>query len=300
MRSNNAAGIGLILGLVLLPGLLVAGEIGAESPAGPPVERIVWRKAPIPVTLTVGRERRIGFPAPVQAGVTDTSRSVLDGMLRIQPVDDTLYLLAYRPFDALRMLVRETGSGAVYLLDLKAVAQDGPDTDVPLQVLALGRDASADDTEDAEAPAPRHGYVALTRFMARQLYAPRRLAAGLPGVARQPLPGDFEVDLVRGGAVAAEPLAAWRSGALHLTTLKLVNRSLKPVVLDPRDLRGEWLAATFQHARLLPAGDPADRTALYLISARPLEEAVPVRRMDLPSEVGPPVEAREFTPLEVH
>jgi len=40
-------------------------------------------------------------------------------------------------------------------------------------------------------------------------------------------------------------------------------------VLDPRQLRGNWLAATFQHARLLPVGGVADSTAVYLISALP-------------------------------
>jgi integrating conjugative element protein (TIGR03749 family) len=251
------------------------------------------------VTLAVGRERHISFPAPVQPGVTDTSRAALDGLLRIQPVGDTLYLLARQPFAALRMLVSESGSGEVYLLDLKGVAQAGPETNAPLEVLAAERDRPTGDTDDEATPAARHGYVALTRFMARQLYAPRRLARGLAGVSRQPLPGGLAVDLVRGGAVAAEPLAAWRSGGLHLTALELVNRSSQPVVLDPRDLRGEWLAATFQHARLLPAGDPANRTALYLISARPCEEAVPVRGVEALSDGGAPVETRPSIPLEV-
>ncbi len=81
------------------------------------------------------------------------------------------------------------------------------------------------------------------------------------------------IKLFRGGAVTATPLVAWRAGSLHLTAIKLVNRTGVARTLDPRDLRGDWLAATFQHHRLLPAGDEADTTAVYLISARPFEAA---------------------------
>jgi hypothetical protein len=61
---------------------------------------------------------------------------------------------------------------------------------------------------------------------------------------------------------------------LYVTAVKLTNRWKKPQVLDPRTLRGQWLAATFQHSRLLPAGDDADTTAVYLVSARPFEESL--------------------------
>jgi hypothetical protein len=51
----------------------------------------------------------------------------------------------------------------------------------------------------------------------------------------------------------------------------LAGRIKHPQILDPRDLRGAWLTATFQHHRLLPKGDEADTTAVYLISARPFD-----------------------------
>ncbi len=80
--------------------------------------------------------------------------------------------------------------------------------------------------------------------------------------------------LVRGGQVTAVPLVAWRAGGLYLTAVKLTNATTEPVTLDPRALRGDWLSAAFQHARLLPASDEADTTAVYLISARPFETAL--------------------------
>jgi hypothetical protein len=57
--------------------------------------------------------------------------------------------------------------------------------------------------------------------------------------------------------------------------VRLKNLTSRVVVLDPRTaLRGEWLAATFHHARLFPAGHEADTTAVYLVSVRPFEDAL--------------------------
>ena len=120
---------------------------------------------------------------------------------------------------------------------------------------------------------PTYDYATLTRFASQSLYAPRRLTPALPGVFRTPV-DERQVNLVRGESIQATPLIAWRSGNLHVTAVRLRNRGASSVILDPRSLRGLWLAATFQHARLLPSGDEADTTAVYLISAKPFEHAV--------------------------
>lgn len=106
------------------------------------------------------------------------------------------------------------------------------------------------------------------------MYAPKRLLRDPPGVFRARLKIRNPVPLLRGGAVEATPLASWRGGGLYVTAVKLRNITEQPVVLDPRDLRGRWLAATFQHARLLPHGDGADTTCVYLVSARPFAESL--------------------------
>ena len=73
--------------------------------------------------------------------------------------------------------------------------------------------------------------------------------------------------------MSATPLIAWRSGSLHLTAVTLRNVTATPIELDPRSLRGEWLTATFQHNRLLAAGDEADLTVVYLVSPQPFAVA---------------------------
>lgn len=258
----------------LLPWVLLLVLVLGASPAlaeEPLSERIVWTKTPIPLVLTVGQERRVDFPGPVKVGVPPPLASAL----RVQSVAGTVYLLAHREFDATRVMVREAESGRVYLLDVTAKEKGEPGP--PVEVHAAEEPADPGDptgNKGASAPAfPSYGYVTLTRFAAQQLYAPARLLRDLPGVVRVPVKRN-KVALIRGAAVTAEPLVAWRAGDRYLTAIKLTNRTDQAQTLDPRTLRGDWLSAAFQHNRLLKKGDEADTTALYLISARPFEASL--------------------------
>ncbi len=233
-------------------------------------ERIEWSKTPIRLDLEVGHERLVHLPGPVQVGVP----AALQSLLRTQSVDGTVYFLANAPFDATRVMVRTLDGGPIYLFDVSASKEGGQTHPVQVFVKAA-RETEPGQTDlhadDPDMP-PRYGYVALTRFASQQLYAPARLVQERPGIVRVPVAGEPMV-LMRGGAVDATPLVAWRAGGLYVTAVKLINRTDRPQTLDPRDLRGTWLAATFQHHRLSPAGGDADTTAVYLISARPFESS---------------------------
>jgi integrating conjugative element protein (TIGR03749 family) len=167
-------------------------------------------------------------------------------------------------------MVRELDSGQIYLFDVTATEEGG--TTHPIQITITGdREADKDGFALGRDLVQRQpGYIPLTRFAAQQLYAPIRLVKDQPGIVRVPIARD-PVDLVHGGTVEAIPLVAWRANGLYVTAVKLTNRTDQPQILDPRDLRGAWLTVTFQHHRLLPKGDEADTTAVYLISARPFE-----------------------------
>lgn len=225
-------------------------------------ERIAWRKTPIAVELAVGAERLVHFPGAVKVGVPPQ----LQGALRVQSIDGTLYLLASQPFAATRVIVRGIENGQVYLLDLSAVAED--DGSGPIEIY-LPDEAPANGSEPTVASGPpQYGYVTLTRFAAQQMYAPARLLQELPGLNRVPVLRE-PVALVRGDTVEAVPLVSWRAGDLYVTAAKLTNKTARPQTLDPRTLRGRWLTAAFQHNRLHEAGSEADRTVVYLISDRP-------------------------------
>jgi integrating conjugative element protein (TIGR03749 family) len=250
--------------IVLVAGLFVLARTAYGESAAP--QRVPWDKVPITVMLKAGEERMVHFRAPVSVGVP----AGLDSLLRTQTVNGTVYFLVSRTFPETRIVVRELDGGQVYLLDVSAAA-DGGHSD-PITVF-IDESNTRHDSSSQNTSSRQHGYVSLTRYAAQQLYAPLRLLSAEPGIVRQPV-RQVAVELVPGNRVEAIPLAAWRAGSLYVTAVKLTNRRKKAQVLDPRTLRGHWLSATFQHARLLPAGDDADTTALYLVSARPFEESL--------------------------
>ncbi len=248
----------LALALLLMQSLAYAG---ADA-----VERIEWKKVPIPLVLSVGQEQQIEFPAAVKVGVPAS----MQAFLRAQSINGTIYLLAHGSFPATRFMVREVDSGRIYLLDISSVEKAVSAN--PLQIFVSedsdSGNALAIDGDGLNQRPP--DYIQLSRFAAQQLYAPARLLKTQPGMVRVPVSRD-PIMLMRGGGVEAKPLVAWRSRGLYVTAVKITNLSDQAQILDPRNLRGRWLSATFQHNRLLPQGDEADTTAVYLISARPFD-----------------------------
>ena len=248
----------LLLAWMLL-GLLAQSSL-AEAP-----QRILWEKVPIRLELRVGTERIVHFPGPVTLGLPQH----LTGSLRAQSLDGTVYLTAHTAFETARIQVRSTTGTPIYLLDVEAKehAPAGPTVQVELPRTPMLN-------SDSGATSHAFGYVALTRFAARKLYAPKRLAKDVPGIVLVPVSNEPRA-LVRGAGIEARALASWRAGSRFVTAVQLTNRSAQPHTLDVRTLRGDWLAATFQHHRLHAAGSDADTTALYLISAHPFDEAAP-------------------------
>lgn len=244
-------------------------------------ERVVWNKAPIAIPLVVGEERLVHFPDSVSIGLPQS----LTPLLRSQSINGTLYLLARQAFEPTRVMVRSETDGPIYVLDISAApggadSRSLPDVQVLLQSPQKSRqnlqqkppqDAGADQST-SDNRSQSLGYAALTRYAAQQLYAPTRLIPRQPGVVAIPVNSE-PVDLVVGGKIEAVPVATWKAGLRYVTAVKLINRTLQPVVLDPRELRGSWLAATFQHNRLLPAGSEADTTVVYLVSDRRFDAA---------------------------
>ena len=264
MQTNSVPGssafrTAVFTAVIWLCGLLLFSATAAV--ALEPAERIVWRKSPIALELGVGQERMVHFPGPVSVGIP----GALQGRLRIQSSGGTVYWLAQQAFPLSRILVRSLDDGQVYLLDVAASPEGG--SAAPMEI-TLPRQPSTDTSNQTPAGTVTHGYVSLTRFAAQQLYAPQRLQSPLSGVVRVPVPNG-PVPLVRGGAIVSTPLASWRSGHRFVTAVQLSNASPEAQELQAEALRGAWLAATFQHHRLLPVGDEADHTVVYLISDGP-------------------------------
>jgi hypothetical protein len=80
--------------------------------------------------------------------------------------------------------------------------------------------------------------------------------------------------LIHGIKINAKAISSWRYASLYVTAIELKNQTRKYIILDPRMIRGQWKAATFQHVRLHPTGSESDTSALYLISDRPFHEVI--------------------------
>ena len=240
------------------------------------VERIIWNKEPVSLHLTVDQERLVTFPAAVHVGVLEGMADVL----RTQVVDGTVYWKATHAFPVLRVQVQELESGRLFLVDLKADKSATSSEPVEVAVPTSSASTGSRDGERAVPATPAGGpigYVKLTRFAAQQLYAPTRLVQPEAGISPVALRTEGAVQLIIGrnaGAVEAVPIESWRSANYYVTAIRLRNLGKSAITIDPRELRGRWLAATPQHGRLLPAGDDADTSALYLISSRSFEESL--------------------------
>lgn len=232
------------------------------------VDRRIWNGTPIAIDLQVGVERRVVFPVPVHL---DIDRQLIN-KLRVQIVDGNVYLKASEAFASTRVIAGAIDTDGLFLLDLRAASTAVSKEPVIVAVPSTSpARPEADGAVVSTTPAP--GYVSLTRWMARELYAPDRLRTPAPGVARVPI-DRTPVPGYRGSSVDVRPIVAWRGHGLYLTAVQLQNATPEAVELDPRLIRGRWLTRALQHARLGPAGSPQDSTTAYLISTASFSESL--------------------------
>lgn len=246
-------------------------------------ERAVFERAPVRVPLPLGVERLITLPAPAALHVP----SDMEKVARLEVIDRTIYATATTAFTPLRVIAELIDSGKQIPLDLVADASTGSarselevfvveqthETQGPAQQAA--DDASAAAEQEAlsgqMAEAPPVDMVQLTRYAARQLYAPKRLATPISGVQQVAVESDPLPDLFRGAHVISTPVGQWRSGQLYVTAVLVQNRSRFALEIPLEQVRGKWIAATAQHGRIGPAGSDTDTTAVYLVCDRRFE-----------------------------
>ena len=243
--------------------------MGISSSSVFEVERLFWDKVPLSITLPVGKERLVTFPADVRVGMPGG----ISSKLRTQSNQGTVYWKASEAFDTQRIEVREIQSNRIYLIDLRA--SDKVSSVTPIEVIfkEVSKDKK-DKIASSSKLSKKPGYISLTRFAAQQLYAPARLLKASTRIHRVSVAKHTMIHLIHGEQIEATPVASWRSGSLYVTAVELKNISDHFINLDPRYLRGEWRTATFQHIRLHPSGSESDTTAVYLISDRPFHEVI--------------------------
>jgi integrating conjugative element protein (TIGR03749 family) len=232
-----------------------------------------WERLPLPVTLIVGQERVIFIDRNVRVGVP----SSLSERLRVQSAGGAIYVRASAPIEATRIQLQDADSGALILLDVSAMtAKDGQVPLEPLRIFGGGEDtggslssttsggsANTEFKASASTPMP----VSLTRYAAQSLYAPLRTVEPLPGVSPVSTRAGLPLDtLLPSMPLRASIAAAWRLGEWWVTAVRITNTGKSWLPLDPRTLQGDFVAATFQHPDVGPAGTSFDTTVLYLVT----------------------------------
>lgn len=243
-------------------------------------EVLHWQRMPLAVSLNVGQERVVFVDRNVRVGVPAT----ISDRLRVQTAAGAVYLRASEHFPPTRLQLKDASTGAVILLDVGA--GPAPKGQPPLEPVRIVDAVAANpptrsDPASTDSSAPPGDEtplpIALTRYAAQSLYAPLRAIEPVAGIARVGLRRDLALeDLLPTVPVQAVALAAWRHSDVWVSAVRLRNTATRWLPLDPRELQGDFAAATFQHATLGPRGTPEDTTVVYLVTqGRDLAHALP-------------------------
>jgi integrating conjugative element protein (TIGR03749 family) len=265
--------------VVLVLILTLALSLALASP-GHAVELLRWRRLPLPVPLTVGEERIVFIDRNVRVGVPGE----VGERLRVQSAGGAIYLRANEVIPPTRLQLQDVESGALILLDIAAEAAIAGEA--PLEPVRIVFEETAGQSEKprdkpsrlskssrpsgpsvAAPPRDTPVPVALVRYAAQNLYAPLRTVEPVAGIARANPRRNLGLDtLLPALPVRARALAAWRLSDQWVTAVRLANVSSSWLDLDPRALQGDFVAASFQHPSLGPAGEPTDTTVVYLVT----------------------------------
>lgn len=275
---------GACLAGLFLFGILSVGYATSFSSAD---EHIVWRRTPIEINLPVGLERFVTFPSEVRFGY---NKSLLpSSILRVENDNQTLYLLARKPFATQRTEAR-LSSGELILLDISAKNENNKknkkpnanDNPIDIVLPKVGEHKQANDpgegsNDDFNSNIASVNYVSLMRYAIQQLYAPERLLKASLLITRFPMETTHIAPLFYDDSATAMPLASWRGGDLYVTALLIKNLLNQSLRLDPRVLCGNWVAASFYpQVTLSPKGTAMNRdtSTLFVISKQPFSEAM--------------------------
>lgn len=231
-------------------------------------DHVIWNRTPIHVTLSIHHERMVIFPSPIT--IHNTNPALSNDKLSLLNNNGTLYLTAKKSFDPIRLPVTLTSTGEVILLDIAATTNG---ENIPLNVLVAQSSNSTttvnhsnEETITDQSTTSIH-YITLMRYAINHLYAPERLVRESNKIGRTPMFTQKSVALTNGLPLTAIPLISWQGSHLYVTAILLKNTASQTITINPNQIRGQWLAASFYPNRTLTAaGTLKDRTTLFLIS----------------------------------
>ncbi|MBX8588606.1 TIGR03749 family integrating conjugative element protein [Pseudomonas cichorii] len=249
------------------------------------IEIMRWVRLPLPVPLVVDQERIIFIDQNIRVGLPQS----LKEKLRVQSIAGAIYLLAKEPIEPTRLQLQNAETGEIILVDIAAQpAQKDQVALEPVRIIpgetastqygsksiaassTTTRDAANnEEPEEDQAPKKRETPipVVLTRYAAQMLYAPLRTVEPVEGITQVKLDRRTDLStLLPTLSVEVSALGAWRLEDFWVTAVKLRNQTQQRITLDPRELMGDFLTATFQHPYIGARGDATDTTTIYLVT----------------------------------
>lgn len=233
-------------------------------------DHVVWNGIPISFTAPIAQERILKFPSAIE--LHNTNPALTTDKVSILNNDGFLYITAKKPFSAIRIPFVIKKTGEVVLVDLSA-KQNTNDTPVSVVLQTSGQGSTNSKVKKAK---PQFvNFVTLMRYAISHLYSPERLVSQNDAISRTPMYTTKSVNLFNNANVVAMPLISWRGGDLYVTAVLLKNIWNQKQILDPRNLNGSWLSASFYPSSTVTAnGTKHDRTTIFLISNQPFNAAL--------------------------
>ncbi len=236
------------------------------------IERVLFKHAPVRVSLKTGQERILHFPNPVVLHLPEGEVTLFQPL---DVIDRTIYITATTAFPRIRAIVEDLTTGQMIPLDLQSSNDAIASSELQIFTAPIGtgpeyKNSIASDENEGE---HKVDMVTLTRYASRMLYAPRRLMPQIAGIQQVKVTVRPVIGLYPRANIETTPIGAWRSEDLFVTAVKFVNRGKTPIDIALDEMRGRWVSVTAQHGRLGPAGSEEDTTAVYLVSERPFEES---------------------------
>ena len=227
-------------------------------------EHLVWDRTPIRITLPLNQERLIRFPLAVR--IVD---SELDEKVAVMKAQDALYFNAHTSFANKRLVVQLMPYGEAIILSLSA--SEKVVTATPIEIVMA---ESNEPDKPTDVPSTDINPITLTRFAIQSLYSPERLLVTPPEITRTPMQTHRHITLVYGASIAAKPLLSWHANDLYVTAIELKNELNKQVIIDPRQLLGNWQTATFYPTNTLSSRHQQATTTVFVTSSRPFGDAL--------------------------
>ena len=236
-------------------------------------ELVSWDRKPIKLTLKTDVERIVYFPDNVRVGIPPH----LQDKLRVMSAEGAVYLKASGDIKNERIQVQLIDSGQIVLMDVIASnkASKIATEDMKVSMASSGVNETIGGEEPMFEPVTA---VDLTRYAAKQFYAPPRLREGDDRIQRTSVAKVNLPELMIGrshGKFYMTPIASWQAqDSLYVTAIKVSNITYKKQHFLYSDINADYTHATLQHGSVTAKGTIGDTSMLYLVTTQPFESSL--------------------------